>query len=702
MILFHFKRKRNVTIILILSCLTALICTPINITYAQVQNISATKLVDEPSYKETLFIIVAEDDVYHVLVKANISKFANETLIYLEAILLNPHNSSLTVFAAISDILTDHPFIGRVEAIHFHIPENYVEYLVYYVLPIAIIVTIIAQVYMILSDISQYALNILLNQAPFIWASIPYVLYTLLISDTNNDDTNRDYYRLGSFDLYVPYLPIDYHANLVREGHYYIATSKSWWEIIKCEVYITIFGYRIVLFTYYVARFIKSRVIAPPKKPPIASFTWKPTYPMVGEEVLFTSTSFDPDGIIVSHHWWLGDGFEELRANFTHVYLAEGMYNVTLQVTDNDGLTSTIILSIQVRPRAEARLSVIPDHLRIDILTGRNATTKFVVRETLNQMDLTGVIFHASDFKNPDGYVISYENVYFDKNEITVSKGSYVNITVTFHAPISAPFGWYNGNITVVSDNGGTATIFVDLYVFGPPTANFTWSPKIPKVGEMVIFDASISLPSLGSIVSYKWNFGDGTEASGKIVSHIYYSAGTYVVTLNITDAEGLWDVEQKQIQVVQPHGPDASFIVTPETAKVGDGIEFDASSSTAGWNGTHIMSIIEYRWDFGDGNKTTTTIPIVHHSFRNPGIYYVTLTVYAPGASPETDSVTRKVIVISIPVGGYSFPINVQAHTKFEQISLYSAIIALSVIILTKERLKNRRGHYIKINNHD
>jgi len=223
-----------------------------------------------------------------------------------------------------------------------------------------------------------------------------------------------------------------------------------------------------------------------------------------------------------------------------------------------------------------------------------------------------------------------------------------------------------------------------------PPVANFTWIPTIPKVGESVTFDASASTPNGGTIVKYEWNFSDGETATGKIVTHTYVNPGTYIVTLNVTDSQGLWDIEQKQIQVVQPHGPEAEFTATPETAKVGELVKFDASSSLSGWNGTHNMPTTEYRWDFGDGNRTTTSTPVIYQRFSGSGIYYVTLTVYAPGATPETDSTTCRVTVIAIPVGGYS--ISIQVQTKTEPLLPYIALIATLTAVLTKLRPKTKR----------
>jgi len=223
-----------------------------------------------------------------------------------------------------------------------------------------------------------------------------------------------------------------------------------------------------------------------------------------------------------------------------------------------------------------------------------------------------------------------------------------------------------------------------------PPVADFTWTPPIPKVGEPVTFDASDSTPNGGTIVKYEWNFSDGGTATGKIVIHTYVSPSTYAVTLNVTDSEGLWDIEQKQMQVVQPHGPEAKFTATPETARVGELVKFDASSSLSGWNGTRNMPITEYRWDFGDSNRTTTSTPVIFHRFSGSGIYYVTLTVYAPGATLETDSTTCRVTVIAIPVGGYS--ISIQVQTKTEPVLPYIALIAALTAVLTKLRPKTKR----------
>jgi hypothetical protein len=85
-------------------------------------------------------------------------------------------------------------------------------------------------------------------------------------------------------------------------------------------------------------------------------------------------------------------------------------------------------------------------------------------------------------------------------------------------------------------------------------------------------------------------------------------------------------------------YGPTASFSVPssvlPPLLPAREPVKFDASTSTPGWNGTQVMLIKEYRWDFGDSNVTSifppfsTAYPIVFHAYHDPGTFKPTLTV--------------------------------------------------------------------------
>ncbi len=73
------------------------------------------------------------------------------------------------------------------------------------------------------------------------------------------------------------------------------------------------------------------------------------------------------------------------------------------------------------------------------------------------------------------------------------------------------------------------------------PTALFSLKPSSARVGQAVTFDGSSSYDDrqAPADLSYAWTFGDGGSAAGRTVSHTYTAAGTYTVTLKVTDKDG-------------------------------------------------------------------------------------------------------------------------------------------------------------------
>ena len=90
-----------------------------------------------------------------------------------------------------------------------------------------------------------------------------------------------------------------------------------------------------------------------------------------------------------------------------------------------------------------------------------------------------------------------------------------------------------------------------------PPIASFIITnppgPPYPRRTDLT-FDASASTPEGGQLIdpgSYDWDFGDlSAHVQGKIVLHKYTAYGDYLVTLNVTDTEGLWDTEEQIITI--------------------------------------------------------------------------------------------------------------------------------------------------------
>jgi len=171
------------------------------------------------------------------------------------------------------------------------------------------------------------------------------------------------------------------------------------------------------------------------------------------------------------------------------------------------------------------------------------------------------------------------------------------------------------------------------------PTADFTYVPLSPLPNETVTFDASASQPGFNgthftSIVSYAWNFSDGTSiviTTGPTTTHKFTAEGNYTVTLNVTDTQGLWNTTSKRVTVLPagvPRGPTAYFAYEPKPPPEDREVTFNATLSAPGWNGSYVVLIANYTWNFGDTNVTTTIYPVITHIYPEPGEYNVTLTV--------------------------------------------------------------------------
>jgi PKD repeat protein len=154
------------------------------------------------------------------------------------------------------------------------------------------------------------------------------------------------------------------------------------------------------------------------------------------------------------------------------------------------------------------------------------------------------------------------------------------------------------------------------------PLARFTFSPKEPRVGQPVTFDATGSRDPDGKIVSYLWDFGDGTTAQDAIATHVFSKDGDYDVALQVTDDRGASSQLTKTVTVLPPNKPPlAKFTVTPQQPRATKPVTFDASESSDP-DGT----ITAYSWEFGD--QTIGEGKTVTHVYQSAGTYTVKLTV--------------------------------------------------------------------------
>lgn len=144
---------------------------------------------------------------------------------------------------------------------------------------------------------------------------------------------------------------------------------------------------------------------------------------------------------------------------------------------------------------------------------------------------LLDCVFDAAASFDSDGSVADYEWDFGDGNSAFGMNPS--------HGYSAA--GQYTIMLTVTDNDGATGdgSVVVDVVAAGasnnPPTASF-----ISDCTDLNCnFDASGSIDSDGTIVSYDWTYGDGGFGAGQLVNHIYGAAGTYSVTIDVTDNMG-------------------------------------------------------------------------------------------------------------------------------------------------------------------
>ena len=204
------------------------------------------------------------------------------------------------------------------------------------------------------------------------------------------------------------------------------------------------------------------------------------------------------------------------------------------------------------------------------------------------------------------------------------------------------------------------------------PTAQFSFAPATPPANAPVAFDASASCPgqagttggclsSNNILTDFSWVFGDGQSGTGKTVTHNYTSAGTYNVTLTVTNDRGLTASTTKQVSVGAGAGPTAAFVFSPTPIVANVDTFFDASASRPAPGHT----IVSYSWNWGDGDPISTrSTPIEAHDFGAAGTYVVVLTVTDEAGQQGTT--TQSITVTSgAPIATFTTIVtNAATHT--------------------------------------
>ncbi|WFO16751.1 PKD domain-containing protein [Cellulophaga baltica 4] len=351
--------------------------------------------------------------------------------------------------------------------------------------------------------------------------------------------------------------------------------------------------------------------------------------------VQFTGdTSSDPDtGDVLTYAWDFGDGTTATTANPSHTFTTAGTYDVTLTVTD-DGTPALSSSEVRITITVTAPANQAPTAVASsDVLTGEASLAVQFTGDTSSDPDTGDTLTYAWDFG--DGTTATTAN----PSHTFTTAGTYdVTLTVT------------DDGTPALSSSEVTITITVTAPANQAPTAVASSDVTSGEASLAVQFTGDTSSdPDAGDILTYTWDFGDGTTATTANPSHTFTTAGTYDVKLTVTD-NGTPSLSSSEVTLtitVTAPANQAPTAVASSDATSGEAslaVQFTGDTSSD----PDISDILTYAWDFGDGSTATTANP--SHTFTTAGTYDVTLTVTDDGTPALSSSEVTITITVTAP----------------------------------------------------
>jgi len=331
-------------------------------------------------------------------------------------------------------------------------------------------------------------------------------------------------------------------------------------------------------------------------KAPIAVAEATPLSGNIPLDVDFIGNNSSDDFLISNYYWNFNDGTTSDNPDPSHMFKSVGRHIVKLTVEDELGLkhTDTIIITVNdsngIAPKA------------------------IISADPPSGIAPLEVEFNGSDSTDDEGV----SNYFWEFKD-----GSTSNKAIVSHTFDS--IGAFYVKLTVKDEMGLThkdsIAINVKDWENGAPIALANASPLKGSVPLNVSFTGSNSTGD-SDIVSYTWDFKDGSTSDKADVQHTFETVGVYNVELTVRDEIGLTQKDSISIIVNEPDNefPVAVPSASPLTGRVPLEVSFTGSNSTDD-NG-----IEKYTWDFKDGS--TSNKADVQHTFETAGTYDVQLTV--------------------------------------------------------------------------
>jgi PKD repeat protein len=339
----------------------------------------------------------------------------------------------------------------------------------------------------------------------------------------------------------------------------------------------------------------------------------------VSESLRLSGTaSTDREDGITGYEWDVDDdnAFEKSGTTVSHAFDTAGTQTVSLQVTDDGGLTDTDSVTVEINapPEADAGQSDQRANVSESITLDGTAST-----------DDRGIAAYEWDIDG-DG---SFEET---GDSVTQAFETAGNRTIALR----------------VTDSWGVSTTdTVSIEINAPPEADASNTDQAVAVDESLTLNGTASTDDR-AIERYEWDVdGDGSfEQTGKTVAQTFATAGNRTVTLRVTDSWGLTSTDTATIQVLDP--PSVNTTSSASTVVLGQSLVFEASESV-----DDDGDIVSYEWDFDGDGTTDATGSTVEVDYSSYGSYSVSLTVTDDDGISSTTTQSTTVLPNEISYSG-------------------------------------------------
>ena len=358
-----------------------------------------------------------------------------------------------------------------------------------------------------------------------------------------------------------------------------------------------------------------------------------PYFGVEGSSVTFNSAgTADPEGDPLTYLWTFGDGVTSTTQNPTHTYSDNGVYPVTLSVDDGHGpvtvnTTATITNANPVPTASVANASV-----------------------TCGQLaSFTGTFTDAGIIDQTWTWSIGWG----DGSPVTTGSNALMATPITAAHNYATNAGTFSITLTVTDKDGGigsATTSEVNSCRPNRPPVPIANGPYFGVEGSLVSFNSTGTGDPDGDVLTYSWNFGDGSpSATGSNPTHTYKDNGVVPVTLTVDDGHG-------HAATVNTTATITNVAPVPTLTTSTANVSCNQLGSVIGvFSDAGVLDMVwSYDIDWGDGSAhslgTTMTqsgtIPATHAYAAN-GVYTVMLRVIDKdgGVGTSTTSITMNCI---------------------------------------------------------